>query len=48
MLKIGKKGCFETTVTESNTAAAMKSGSLPVFATPALAAGYGSSKRSLY
>lgn len=38
MLKIGKKGCFETTVTESNTAAAMKSGSLPVFATPALAA----------
>lgn len=38
MLTIGKTGHFTTTVTEENTAKAMKSGSLPVFATPALAA----------
>ena len=37
-LPIGLKGRAETTVTEQNTAAAMGSGLLPVFATPAMLA----------
>ena len=37
-LVIGLKGCAETTVTEQNTAAAVGSGSLPVFATPMMVA----------
>ena len=37
-LPIGLKGQAETTVTERNTAAAMGSGLLPVFATPAMLA----------
>ncbi len=38
MLKPGITGHEETVVNESNTAAAMGSGSLPVFATPAMIA----------
>lgn len=38
MLTIGQKGVFQVAVTEENTALAMKSGDLPVFATPAMAA----------
>ena len=38
MLKPGTKGIFKTIAADANTAIAMKSGSLPVFATPALAA----------
>lgn len=38
MLKTGTKGIFKSVVADANTAIAMKSGSLPVFATPALAA----------
>lgn len=38
MLTVGKKGSFKTVVTEENTAKTMQSGSLLVFATPALAA----------
>ena len=38
MLEIGVKGQLALTVDESKTALAMKSGSLPVFATPCLAA----------
>ena len=37
-LSIGLKGLAETLVTEENTAAAMGSGLLPVFATPAMLA----------
>ncbi len=37
-LPIGLKGLAETLVTEENTAAAMGSGLLPVFATPAMLA----------
>ena len=37
-LMIGLKGLAETLVTEENTAAAMGSGLLPVFATPAMLA----------
>ena len=37
-LQIGLKGVAETPVTEENTAAAMGSGLLPVFATPAMLA----------
>ena len=37
-LPIGLKGLAETTVNERNTAAAMGSGLLPVFATPAMLA----------
>ena len=37
-LSLGLKGQAETTVTEQNTAAAMGSGLLPVFATPAMLA----------
>ena len=37
-LQIGLKGRAETAVTEANTAAAMGSGLLPVFATPAMLA----------
>lgn len=37
-LQIGLRGHAETTVTEENTAAAMGSGLLPVFATPAMLA----------
>ena len=37
-LQIGLKGSAETLVTEANTAAAMGSGLLPVFATPAMLA----------
>ena len=37
-LPIGLKGLTETLVTEENTAAAMGSGLLPVFATPAMLA----------
>lgn len=37
-LSIGLKGHAETLVTEANTAAAMGSGLLPVFATPAMLA----------
>ena len=37
-LTIGLKGHAETVVTEQNTAAAMGSGMLPVFATPAMLA----------
>ena len=37
-LPVGLKGLAETTVNESNTAAAMGSGLLPVFATPAMLA----------
>ena len=37
-LSIGLKGLVETLVTEENTAAAMGSGLLPVFATPAMLA----------
>ena len=37
-LPIGLKGQAETTVNEQNTAAAMGSGLLPVFATPAMLA----------
>ena len=37
-LSIGLTGTATTTVTTANTAAAMKSGSLPVFATPAMCA----------
>ena len=37
-LQIGLKGSAETAVTEGNTAAAMGSGLLPVFATPAMLA----------
>ncbi len=37
-LPLGLKGQAETTVTEQNTAAAMGSGLLPVFATPAMLA----------
>ena len=38
VLPIGLKGLAETLVTEENTAAAMGSGLLPVFATPAMLA----------
>lgn len=38
MLEKGIKGIFETTVTEMNTAKAMGSGTLKVFATPAMVA----------
>ena len=38
VLSIGLKGLAETLVTEENTAAAMGSGLLPVFATPAMLA----------
>lgn len=38
MLKLGQKGEYRVLVTEGNTALAMGSGDLPVFATPALAA----------
>ncbi|MDR1069972.1 MAG: hypothetical protein LBL37_04220 [Gracilibacteraceae bacterium] len=38
MTQLNRKGRAETTVTAANTAAALGSGSLPVFATPALAA----------
>ena len=38
ILPIGLKGLAETLVTEENTAAAMGSGLLPVFATPAMLA----------
>ena len=37
-IPLGLRGSAETLVTESNTAAAMGSGSLPVFATPAMIA----------
>ncbi|OUN07618.1 dihydrolipoamide acyltransferase [Flavonifractor sp. An92] len=37
-ISVGARGCAETTVTEQNTALAMGSGLLPVFATPAMAA----------
>ena len=37
-LTLGLKGRAEATVTETNTAAAVGSGSLPVFATPVMAA----------
>lgn len=37
-ISIGARGGAETTVTEQNTALAMGSGLLPVFATPAMAA----------
>lgn len=37
-LPLGLTGSASTTVTAANTAAAMKSGSLPVFATPAMCA----------
>ncbi len=37
-MKIGQVGKFETVVTAENTAQAMGSGSMPVFATPAMAA----------
>ena len=37
-LYIGMKGCLQTTVTDKNTAKALKSGELDVFATPALVA----------
>ncbi len=37
-LEVGKKQVKEITVNEENTANAMRSGSLPVFATPAMAA----------
>lgn len=37
-LTLGLKGRGETTVTETNTAAAVGSGSLPVFATPMMVA----------
>ena len=33
-IEVGRRGRAETTVTEQNTAAAVGSGSLPVFATP--------------
>ena len=36
-ISVGARGCAETTVTEQNTALAMGSGLLPVFATPAMA-----------
>lgn len=38
MIKNGQTGIFETVVDDSNTAATMKSGSLDVFATPAMVA----------
>ena len=37
-ISVGARGCAETTVTEQNTALAMGSGLLPVFATPVMAA----------
>ena len=37
-IEVGRKGRAETTVTEQNTAAAVGSGSLPVFATPMMTA----------
>lgn len=38
MIKYGLRGRFETMVDDTNTAAAMKSGSLDVFATPTMVA----------
>ncbi|WP_368501467.1 thioesterase family protein [Phascolarctobacterium sp.] len=38
MLTVGHTGAAVTTVTDANTAEAMKSGSLPVFATPSMCA----------
>lgn len=38
MIEVGMKGSFTVTVTESLTAKEMKSGDLPVFATPAMVA----------
>lgn len=38
MFEVGTKGCCTVAVQQSNTAAAMGSGTLPVFATPALVA----------
>lgn len=38
MIEVGAKGRFEVEVTKENTARAMKSGELEVFATPALVA----------